>query len=84
MACALIKKHRKRPCYMMRAHKIRLNSTPEQAAYLHKAVGTTRFVYNWGLARWKEHKAQHPGDAYGVMALKKEFNASKYEQFPWV
>jgi len=69
---------------MIKAHKIRLNPTPEQETYLNKACGTARFVYNWALAKWKEHKAEDPDQAYGPMALKKEFNAVKAEQFPWV
>jgi putative transposase len=69
---------------MIKAHKIRLNPTPEQEMYFRKAAGTARFVYNWGLAGWKRHKAEHPGEMYGVMALKKDFNALKLEQFPWV
>lgn len=67
---------------MIRAHKTRLNPTPEQAIYLKKACGTSRFVFNWGLARWKEAKAQGV-EKCGPMALKKEFNAIKREQFPW-
>ncbi|MCA9368654.1 helix-turn-helix domain-containing protein, partial [Candidatus Kaiserbacteria bacterium] len=39
---------------MILAHKTRLNPTPEQEEYFRKAVGTVRFAYNWGLARWKE------------------------------
>ena len=69
---------------MIRAHKIRLNPTPEQAHYFRKAAGTSRFVYNWGLAAWKAHKAAHPGEPHGPMALKKDFNALKGEQFPWI
>ena len=67
---------------MIRAHKIRLNPTPEQETYLRKVVGVSRFVYNWGLARWKEQKAQGV-DNYGPARLKVEFNAIKREQFPW-
>jgi putative transposase len=69
---------------MVKAHKIRLNPTPEQAVYLRKACGTARFVYNWGLAEWKRHKAEYLGQKHGVMAIKKDFNALKAEQFPWV
>jgi len=67
----------------MRAHKIRLNPTPEQEVYFKKAAGTVRFVYNWALARWKEQKANGVAE-YGPAALKKEFNAIKREAFPWV
>jgi putative transposase len=69
---------------MIKAHKIRLNPTPEQELYFRKAAGTARFVYNWALAAWKRHKAEYPGVAHGPLALKKEFNAMKAEQFPWV
>ena len=68
---------------MIRAHKIRLNPTPEQAVYLKKACGTSRFAYNWGLAHWGEAKAAGL-TVCGPMALKKQFNAIKREQFPWV
>lgn len=67
---------------MLRAHKIRLNPTPEQEIYLKKAVGTCRFSYNWALSRWKELKEQGV-DNYGPMALSKEFNAIKKEEYPW-
>jgi len=69
---------------MIKAHKIRLNPSPEQELYFRKAAGTTRFVFNWGLAVWKRHKAEHPGLEHGIMAIKKDFNALKGEQFPWV
>ena len=67
---------------MIRAHKIRLHPTPEPATYFRKAVGTARFVYNWALARWRQHKTAYPNEAYGVMALKREFNAIKRAQIP--
>ncbi len=69
---------------MIKAHKIRLNPTSEQEAYFRKACGTARFVFNWGLAEWKRHKAEYPGQEYGLMAIKRDFNALKGEQFPWV
>jgi len=69
---------------MIKAHKIRLNPTPEQEVYFRKACGTARFVFNWGLAEWKRYKAENPGQEHGMMAIKKDFNALKAEQFPWV
>src|SRR5262245_36117912 len=68
---------------MQRAHKIRLNPTPEQEVYFRKAAGTARFVYNWGLKEVKRalddgRKPESPLD------LKVRFNAIKREQFPWV
>ncbi len=67
---------------MIRAHRIRLHPTPEQAEYFTKAAGTRRFAYNWGLAEWKrQYKA---GGKPSATALKKQFNAIKREQYPWV
>src|SRR6266540_3512836 len=69
---------------MMRAHKTRLNPTLEQEVYFRKACGVARFAYNYGLAEWKRHKAEQPDAPYGAMAIKKDFNAVKREQFPFV
>ncbi|MCE7985921.1 MAG: transposase [Caldilinea sp. CFX5] len=68
---------------MIRAHKIRLNPTPEQELYFRKATGTKRFVYNWALDRWQWAKSQGLTE-YGLRVIKKDFNALKGEQFPWV
>lgn len=39
---------------MQRAHKIRIYPNAEQAKILRQHVGGVRFVYNWGLAQWKQ------------------------------
>jgi putative transposase len=67
---------------MIRAHRIRLNLTPEQSEYFRKAAGTRRFVFNWGLAEWK--RQYEAGEKPSALALKKQFNAIKGDQFPWV
>jgi putative transposase len=67
---------------MILAHKIQLNPTPEQGVYFKKASGTVRFTYNWGLARWKE--LYEAGQKTNALSLKKEFNAIKHQEFPWV
>lgn len=67
---------------MMRAHKIEMVPTPEPAIYFRKACGTARFTDNWGLPRWNERPAA--GEKPHVFALKKELNALKSEQFPWM
>ena len=66
---------------MIRAHKIRLNPTPEQANYFARAAGTSRFCFNWGLAEWK--RQYETGGKPNALALKKQFNAIRKEQFPW-
>ena len=67
---------------MIFAHKIALNLTQDQAAYCRKAAGTARFTYNWGLAEWQRqyHTGEHPTAA----KLKQQWNAIKYEQYPWL
>src|SRR5712691_8602917 len=66
---------------MIKAHKIRLNPTPEQAVYFTKAAGTARFVWNWALAEW--NRQYEAGEKPTALKLKKQFNAIRREQFPW-
>jgi IS605 OrfB family transposase len=67
---------------MQLTHKIMLKITTEQATYFQKAAGTSRFVWNWALAKWREQYAD--GKKPNAMALKKLFNAIKYQKFPWL
>ena len=69
---------------MIRGHKIRLNPTPEQETSFRKASGVARFVYNWGLAQWKAHKAEHPGKPYGTRVPRNAFKQIKGTAFPFV
>ena len=72
------------------AHKIELKPNNRQKTYFKKACGVSRFVWNWAFASWektyeknksldKDHRSPLNG-----MALKKEFNKIKKEEFPWV
>jgi putative transposase len=64
------------------SHKIEFKATCKQEIYFCKACGVARFAWNWGLAKWKEKfQAKQKTSAF---ELKKEFNALKNEQFPWV
>jgi len=67
---------------MIKAHKIRLNPTPEQATYFAKAAGTARFCFNWARAQWQEQ--YEAGGKPSALALRTQFNAIKKDQFPWV
>jgi putative transposase len=79
----------------IKAHKIRLNPTPEQADYLRRAAGTRRFIYNWGLAQWQQQYAAYTTERDTVpesertrtppsaLDLKKQFNAIRERDFPW-
>ena len=71
----------------IKAHKIRLNPTPEQETYLRRAAGTRRFVYNWGLAEWKKQYAEYQvgkrEQKPTANALKKQFQALRATEYPW-
>jgi IS605 OrfB family transposase len=66
---------------MIKAHKIRLNPTPEQGNYFARAAGTARFTYNWALAEWQ--RQSEAGGKPSALALRAQFNAIKKDQFPW-
>lgn len=66
----------------IRAHKIKLNPTAEQAEYFAKCAGIARFCFNWSLARWKEIKAS--GQKASFNEIKKEFRAKIDAEFPFV
>jgi putative transposase len=67
---------------MIFTHQIALDLTQVQEAYCCRAAGTARFTYNWALAEWKRQyqAGEHPTAA----TLKKQWNAIKHEQYPWV
>ena len=65
-----------------RAHKIRLNPTPEQAEFFRRCAGVSRFVYNHGLAEWQ--RLYDDGVNPNALQLKKDFNAIKREEYPFV
>ena len=65
-----------------RAHKIALEPTGPQRQQFVRAAGCARFAWNWALAEWKrQFKA---GGKPTANALKRQFNAVKGEQFPWL
>ncbi|WP_220199426.1 RNA-guided endonuclease InsQ/TnpB family protein [Ktedonospora formicarum] len=66
---------------MIRAHKIRLHPTPEQANSLARAAGVARFVWNWALAEW--NRQYEAGEKPTALKLKKQFNQIRREHFPW-
>ncbi len=63
-------------------HKIRLDTTCKQEKYFLKACGTARFAWNWALSKWEENYKK--GIKTNHLQLKKEFNALKETEFPWV
>lgn len=73
---------------MLRSHKIRLDPNVAQANYFARACGTARFAYNWALAEWQRQYVACQLDPSlprpSEIALRKQLNAVKREQFPWM
>jgi putative transposase len=65
------------------AHRIELKPNNKQKTYFRKAFGCARLAYNWGLEEWDK---QYKEGVRGIKGrnLRKEFNAIKREQFPFV
>jgi len=69
---------------MIKSVKVRLLPTEEQEELMFKSVGTARYAYNWGLARWRElYKEGAKPNGY---VIKKEFNntVKTEEKFEWL
>ena len=45
-------------------------------------AGCARFTWNWAVAQWHEGNEQKKVQSLAV--LKKQFNAIKYDEFPWM
>jgi putative transposase len=73
---------------MLIAHRIALDPNNQQATYFKKACGVARFAYNWALAEWKRQyeawKADNTLPKPTEAALRRQLNAIKREQFPWM
>lgn len=63
-------------------HKIRLRPTYKQAKYFCQACGVARFTWNWALSEWK--KQYEAGKKPTALSLKRQFNAAKPIEFPWM
>ncbi len=63
-------------------HKIALDPTCKQRQYFARCAGTARFVWNWALAEW--NKQYDAGNRPSGVKLKKQFNATYREEFPWI
>lgn len=73
---------------MILAHKISLSPNTAQATYFARAAGVARFAYNWALAEWgrqyEAHKTDPSQPKPSQAALRRQLNAIKREQFPWM
>ena len=73
---------------MLVAHKIALKPNNIQKTYFSRASGTARFAYNWALAEWNKQYSASKDDPSqpkpSQVALRRQLNAIKHEQFPWM
>ena len=72
----------------MKAYKSRLELNNVQRSWCSRAAGTSRYVYNWGLAEWQRQYEAYKEDnelkrpsRYGLSV---QFNGLKDELCPWV
>lgn len=64
------------------SHRIALDPTEGQRQFLARSAGVARFAWNWALEEWNRQRAANKKPTAG--ALKKQWNAIKRKQFPWV
>jgi putative transposase len=73
---------------MLIAHKIALDLNNRQRTYMTRAAGCARFAYNWALAEWgRQYEAWKVDNSLpkpNEMALRRQLNSIKREQFPWM
>jgi putative transposase len=73
---------------MLIAHRIALDPNNVQATYFAQASGVARFAYNWALAEWNRQyeawKADPSLPKPSHQSLRRQLNAIKHEQFPWM
>lgn len=73
---------------MLIAHRVALDPNNVQATHFARAAGTARFAYNWALAEWKRQyeawKLDNSLSKPSQAALRRQLNALKREQFPWM
>ena len=73
---------------MLIAHKIELDLNNVQATHMARAAGVARFAYNWALAEWQRQYEAYKLDSAlpkpSEMALRRQLNAAKREQFSWM
>ena len=73
---------------MKLAFKTQLLANNVQASHLARACGVARFSWNWGLSKWNEQYKEFVDGGRDKkpsgLALKKELNAVKKLEFPWM
>ncbi|MBK8754025.1 MAG: transposase [Candidatus Competibacteraceae bacterium] len=63
-------------------HRIELKPNKIQEALFRQCVGASRLAYNWALAEWQ--RQFEAGEKPNEAALRRQFNAIKPIEFPWI
>jgi putative transposase len=66
----------------LKAYKTELKPNNRQRTFFIQCIGSSRFVYNWGLAEWKHQ--YEDGEKPSAYSLRKQFNAQKDNFCPWI
>lgn len=73
---------------MLRVHKICLSPTPQQEVLFAKSCGVARKAFNWALDNWEiqyqQYKNKEILKAPSEAALRKQLNAIKEQEFPYM
>jgi len=64
------------------SHRIELKPNRLQEVMFRQCVGASRFAYNWALGEWK--RQYEAGEKPNEAALRRQFNAIKPIEFPWI
>lgn len=72
-----------RRVYYPRGYKVELKLNNKERAYMARCIYATRVVYNYALAERKEYYERTGKNILPNKQLK-QFNATKYEKFPWL
>ncbi|MCI0662547.1 MAG: helix-turn-helix domain-containing protein, partial [Acidobacteria bacterium] len=67
---------------MIKAHKIKLNPTPEQRRYFYRASGVARLAWNWALEEY--HRRKQANEKVDWNDIKKKFRREIDARFPFV
>lgn len=64
------------------SHKIRIKPNKKHQAFLFRCCGVARFVYNYGLANWKQSLELKEKTSW--MKIDKKLNLVKETEYPWM
>lgn len=67
---------------VIKTHRVELKPNKTQEAFFRQCVEASRFAYNWALAEWQ--RQYQAGEKPNEAALRRQFNASKPVEFPWI